>query len=125
VFSILYRHVSRPALWPSLVYNLNNTEQVAAQRVRNFAPSDSTTKFLDERLDGKSTITRFHLPYNFPYKHYQGQNSARCLIVFERQFIFRENYASVKMLSADIFASVTIKELYNGARSREFQALPC
>jgi hypothetical protein len=67
---------------------------------------------------------RFQLPYNFSYKH-QGQNSARCLIVFERQFIFRENYASVKMLSAAIFASVTIKELYNGVRRREFQALPC
>ena len=41
------------ALWPPLVYNLNNTEQVAAQRVRNFAPTDSTTKFLDERIDEK------------------------------------------------------------------------
>ena len=44
--------------------------------------------------------------------------------MFERQFIFRENYASVKMLSADIFASVTIKELYIGVRRREFQAPP-
>jgi hypothetical protein len=45
--------------------------------------------------------------------------------VFERQFIFRENYASVKMLSADNFASVTVKELYIRVRRREFQALPC
>jgi hypothetical protein len=68
---------------------------------------------------------RFHLPYNFPYKHDQGQNSASCRIVFERQYIFRENYASVKMLSADIFASVAVKELYSGVRRREFQTLPC
>lgn len=67
-----------------------------------------------------------HYPlYNFPYQHDQGRNSARCLIVFESQIIFRENYASVKMLSADIFASVTTKELYSGVRRREFQALPC
>jgi hypothetical protein len=29
------------------------------------------------------------------------------------------------MLSADIFASVTIKELYLGVRRREFKARPC
>jgi len=48
-----YGRVSPKVLWPPLVYNLNNTEQVATQRVRNFAPTDSTTKFLHEHLDEK------------------------------------------------------------------------
>jgi hypothetical protein len=61
-------------LWPRLVYNLNNKEQVTTQRVLIFAPTDPTTKFLDECLDEKVPSRDLHLSYNCPYKHDQDQN---------------------------------------------------
>jgi hypothetical protein len=55
------------ALWPPLVYSLNNKVYVTAQRARKFAPTDLTTKFLMNTFT-KSYLHEISTDVQFPLK---------------------------------------------------------